>query len=324
MNFVTIFYANYWAKGMCFYNSLERVSEDFHLYILAMDDVCASLLRTQNMKHATIITLPELEAFYPDLLSVKSQRNKGEYSWTCKGPVILYCLQKYSLADCAYLDSDVYFYSDPAVLFDEDKNADVMLTKHNYTQGYDLSEANGSYCAQFLYFRATNKGMDVLQWWTDLCIEWCYSSIEPGRFGDQKYLDRFKEREASIHDIQHIGVCAPWNIQQYSVSKDGKVYVQKEDARCELVFYHFHFVKNMDFGKYNEFQLGPYNLSCSVLSNIYAPYIKDLIYYTKIADESGVNDDVLASVKHKMSKLRFALHWLKSLTKRNKRLWQRR
>lgn len=325
LNFCTIFFANYSAKGVALYRSLERTCPDFHLYIFAMDDDCRNMLKTLNLPHATIVPISELEAYYPALLSIKASRNKGEYSWTCKGPALLYCFDKCRLEACTYLDADLYFFSDPRPLYNECPDADVMLMDHQYTPWYNLADTNGQYCAGYMYFKATANGLKVLKEWTEQCIEWCYGKHEPGRFGDQKYLDEFHNKYENVYDLQHIGLCAPWNIQQYQVTqKHDGVYVMINGKQEKLIIYHFHFLNNQDFGKYNEFYLGPYKLSKEAMRSIYEPYIKELKCYTKRVDKLPYTSDVLASKICPMSQLEYMWHWCKNAWKHNKIQWKRR
>lgn len=325
LNFCTIFYANYSAKGVALYRSLEHVCHDFHLYIFAMDDDCSRILNTLKLPYATIITLTELETFYPALLGVKSTRNKGEYSWTCKGPALLYCFDKYRMNECTYLDADLYFFSDPKPLYEECPDADVLLMDHKYTPWYNLAETNGQYCAGYMHFKSTPNGMKILNEWTQQCIDWCFGRHEPGKFGDQKYLDEFHKKYTNVYDLQHIGLCAPWNIQQYQVfsSTDG-VYVKEGKNTDKLIIYHFHFLKNQDFGKYNEFYLGPYKLGKRVQDYIYSQYLDELKRFAKHVDKQFSKVDVLASNVNKMSVLAYLWHWCKNVWKENKIQWRRR
>ena len=325
LNFCTLYYANYSAKGVVLYRSLEKVCKDFHLFIVAMDEACLNILQDMSLLHVTVISIAELEEFYPALKHVKGDRNKGEYSWTCKGPTLLYCHDKYQLEECTYLDADLYFFSNPTPLYEECPGADVMLMDHGYTPWYDLAETNGKYCAGYMYFKYTDNGLKVLKEWTEQCIEWCYSRHEPGRFGDQKYLDEFHQKYENVYDLQYLGLCAPWNIQQYDVTQgdNGYVYVSKNGQNAKLIMYHFHFLNNQDFGKYNEFYLGPYNLNGGVKDIIYKPYLEQLKRFTKYVDSLSTQIDVLASKGQRMSDFSYLWHWCKNVWKSNKIQWRR-
>jgi hypothetical protein len=280
------------------------------------------------LPNATIISLEKLEKFYPELLSVKSGRSAGEYCWTCKGPSLQYCFDEYELENCTYLDSDLYFFNNPEALFAENTDCDVIITKHGYSPKYDLSETNGHYCAQFMYFRNTENGRKILKWWTSLCIEWCYAKHEPGRFGDQKYLDRFSDEFPNVHDLRTCGAFGPWAVQKYRVfEKNGNLTIEgKIDNRKSLLyFFHFHFLTNQNFGKYNEFLLGPYFLSQSVKRLIYRPYLVELKEVDLLVSKMGYKKDVLGSrVYAPFSTLKIIWHFAKNVWKTNKILWKRR
>lgn len=324
-NFATIFYANYSSKGVALYRSIERHCDCFHMYIFAMDKECETLLDLLSLHNATVVSVAELEAFYPDLLHVKPSRKKGEYSWTCKGPALLFCYEKYGLEDCTYLDADMFFFNDPTPLFSENPTADVMLIDHRYSDAYNLTETNGKYCAGFMYFKFTTNGLDILRHWAEQCIDWCYASPEMGKFGDQKYLDEFHEKWNNVHDIQHIGLCAPWNIQRYSlfVTND-KIQVALDGQQDDLICYHFHFLRNKVLGKYNELYLGPYYLSKQIREHVYSPYIEELMDFTRYVDEVMPGCDALASYVMAGSKMHFMIHCMKNAWKRNTIIWKRK
>ena len=117
----------------------------------------------------------------------------------------------------------------------------VLITEHRYTKEYDQSRTSGIYCVQFMTFKNDKNGMEALNWWRNACIEWCYSRFENGKFGDQKYLDDWLNRFKGVHSLKNLGGgVAPWNIQQYDLSK----------KEFELIFYHFHGFKILENHKF--------------------------------------------------------------------------
>lgn len=276
INLCTLFASNYSAKGLAMYWSLERVCPSFHLYIFAFDDLCAEIFKKINLPHATIITLQEFED--PELLRVKPTRTMGEYCWTCSSSVIKYCIEHYNLDCCTGIDADLYFFSDPTCLIEELGEKDVLLTEHRYTPKYDQTKGAGKYCVQFSTFKNTKKGMDVLNWWRNACLDWCYRMQVNGKFGDQKYLDDWMTRFDCAHELQHLGGgVAPWNMQQYEFRKiNGKVYGYEvvTGKKFPLVFFHFHDCKCYVKGIVREFLFTKYDLPTSVKKYIYLPYIK--------------------------------------------------
>jgi len=263
------------------YESLEMYCKDFHLYIFAFDEQSYQLLNKRNLKYATIISLDEFEN--EKLLSVKEGRTKGEYCWTSTSSTIKYCLDNYNLNSCTYLDADLYFFADPKVLLDEVKDGSTLITEHRYTKKYDQSKSSGKYCVQFITFHNNSNSLKILNWWVDACIDWCYAKAEDGKFGDQKYLDNWKDAFSNVHELEHLGGgVAPWNVQQYNFyKKDGIRYGIdiKSKKEFDLIFFHFHDLKFLEDSKIN---LGLYSLNSNVLELIYKPYI---IHLDKINSE---------------------------------------
>jgi len=184
INFCTLFDSNYLHFGLMLHSSLLQHCDNFHLYIFAFDDKCEKFLKSQNLKNVTVISLQEFED--EKLLSIKSTRSKGEYCWTCTPSTILYVLKKFSQDHCIYIDSDIFFFNNPQILLDEIGEKSVLITPHNYLPQYDQSEISGKYCVQFIYFKNNKTGLEVLEWWRERCIEWCYEIPQDGKFGDQK------------------------------------------------------------------------------------------------------------------------------------------
>jgi hypothetical protein len=267
-NYCTLFDSNYLTRGLAMYESLKKQSDKFHLYIFAFDDRSNELLRKLNLEFVTVVSLKEFED--EELLALKDSRSAGEYCWTCTPSIIKYSIEKYNLESCTYLDADLYFFSNPAILIEEMGEESVLITEHRYTPEYDYSATSGIYCVQFMTFKNDKNGMKVLNWWRDACNKWCYARFEDGKFGDQKYLDDWTTRFEGVHELQHLGGgVAPWNIQQYDI----------DNLEFELVFYHFH---NFKFLPDDKVDLGIYRFGKNDIKIFYKPYIKHL---QKIAQE---------------------------------------
>ena len=274
-NFCTLFDTNYLSRGLAMYRSLENVCDNFHLYIFAFDSKCEFVLKSLNLKHATIISLFEFED--EELLKVKPTRNRGEYCWTSTSSTILYCIKKYNLPSCTYIDADLFFYSSPKPIFDELGNNSILLTEHRYTPKYDKSKISGKYCVQFITFKNDEVGLSALKYWREKCLEWCYDRIEDGKFGDQKYLDDWTTRFPSVHSLTNLGSgVAAWNVQQYNFKTvNDKIFLieNNTNSKFEMIFYHFHYLR---FYENNKIEFGRRTLSNEVLNLFYKPYIKKL------------------------------------------------
>jgi len=271
-NFCTLFDSNYLTRGIACYRSLEKHSKDFHLYIFAFDEMSYLILKKINFALATIISLKEFED--EKLLEVKPTRSIAEYCWTSTSSTILYVLNNFNVANCTYIDSDIFFYSSPTVIFDEMKDKSILLTEHRYSPQYNKELKAGKYCVQFVSFKNDDRALKALNWWRDRCIEWCYNRFEDGKFGDQLYLDDWTERFEGVHIMQHLGGgLAAWNIQQYSFATSGDKIIGTEiktNNKFETVFYHFHYLR---FYENDEIELGRRVLTQNVLDTFYKPYI---------------------------------------------------
>ncbi|HVY75129.1 MAG TPA: hypothetical protein VG890_09880 [Puia sp.] len=292
INFCTLFDSNYLTRGLALSESLTRVCPTHHLYVIAFDDNCFETLHSARLPNLTPVSLKEFED--EKLLAVKPQRSIAEYCWTCTSSVILYCIEKYQLPSCTYIDADMIFYHDPQVLFDEMTGYSVGITGHRYTKDYDVSATHGKYCVQFVYFKNDENGLRALRWWRDRCLEWCYARLEDGKFGDQKYLDDWTERFPGVHVVQNPGAgLAPWNIQQYETwEKEGSPVVRCKEDRKEYpaIFFHFHGLK---FFSDNRVACcgALYALNEEVKQVFYFPYIGRLLEISGKLRASGFSGD---------------------------------
>lgn len=294
LNFCTLFNSAYLSRGLVMYHSLLKQCPDFHLYVFAFDDLCYEYLKKQNFAHLTVVSLQEFED--SELLRVKPSRTAAEYCWTSTASTILYSINAFGLQNCTYIDADMCFYSNPAVLIDEMGDNSVLITDHRYTPEYDQSVTSGKYCVQFVTFKNTKDGLTVLNWWRNACIEWCYNRVEDGKFGDQKYLDSWTTQFKGVHELKHLGGgVAPWNVQQYTFAKQGDKIIGTEIASgnsFEVVFFHYHSFKCFE----NDIVLlsdTEYYLTENVIQTFYKTYVKDLMKQYAIVKKQ--NDKINAN-----------------------------
>ena len=291
-NYCTLFDSKYLSRGLAMYESLKTHSGEFKLYIFAFDDLSFKILKELSLKNVTVIPLDEFET--PALLEIKGGRSKAEYCWTCTPSTISYVLKKYDVPLCTYLDSDLFFYSDPSVLIKEMINCrkNVLITEHRFSPLAKLYEEKraGRFCVQFVTFSNDSDSIEVLEKWRLQCIDWCYARHEDGKFGDQKYLDEWPEDYQNIQILQNMGGgIAPWNLQQYTFSDNGKSIigkVRKTGSVFKVVFYHFQYVK---FIKNGEYDIGWYLIPPGFRKMFYVPYLKRLEEIEIILKKTNLN-----------------------------------
>ena len=296
MVFCTLFDSFYLDKGLALYNSLDRASDDFKLYIYAFDDKAHEILTDMKLTNATILHVKNLEEAYPILTKLKKERSKAEYSWTCTPASIEYILDNYHEDNCTYIDADLYFFSDPQVLLKEikDNNASVVITPHRFTNSLKdrhLENRSGKYCVEFNYFDNTSESRKVLSWWKEKCFEWCFHVYEKDRMGDQKYLEKFHEIYDGVHELQNIGGgVAPWNLAQYEYTGNNKgnapILREKSTGKeFPVVFYHF---QSMRYISENYIIIRSETHSKKTKDILYRPYLIEIERIRKKLKDYGV------------------------------------
>lgn len=274
-SFCTIVSKDYLIKILAFYYSLERNSKNFHLWICCIDDLIYSSLSKLNLKNASLIHLNTVED--PELLAVKNTRKTNEYCWTLKASVIRYVLIHYNVDSIIYCDSDMFFFSDPQIVFDEWGEASVFLCPQRDLEW--VHKIYGKFQAGFIGFKKDLQGLNCLNFWNEKCIEWCYGEpdSETGRWGDQKYLDKIPEMFSNVRISRNLGVdAAPWNTiynNNFNItSKDNEVYIEGE----KLIAYHFACLSIFSENDYDLWTFNYLEISSAIKNYIYIPYIESL------------------------------------------------
>jgi hypothetical protein len=289
-------------QGLAMRESLITNDSNSYLYIFAFDEICYEILIKLQLKNTTIISL---NAFEDDQLkSVKPDRTPTEYFWTCSSSIILYVFNKYNVSNCTYVDADIFFYNSPQKLINQlPEGKNVIISRHNYSLRNEYLLDRGQFCVQFVYFENNPDAILILKEWRDDCINWCYSRIEEGKFGDQKYLDIWPQKYRNVYVLNCIGAgIAPWNIDEYSISfLHGKLITtrKKDRLKSDLYFYHFHGLKL--FSNKRVIYCVQFLLNANVKRYIYLPYVKRL---WKIEDELIKKNNFKLEGREQMSLLR--------------------
>lgn len=305
MNFCTLFNSYYLQKGLATYLSLEKVTDEFHLYVMAFDKECYDKLKSYNFKHLTVELVDDFET--PELLAVKPNRNMAEYCWTCSAAITYYFITKYNLPSITYLDADLYFLHSPKVLFDEIGDASVGLSEHWFCYKNDRA---GRFCVQFVYFKNDKDGMAALKYWKDKCIEWCFARYEDGKYGDQTYIEDIYNHFKGVHAIKHRGCgVAMWNYKNYTYL-DCKTLIF-EGKKYPIIFFHFHGAKFIEDGHKFIISSGDNSIPKLVQPLFYKPYGEFIMqiynkYYGTSYTEFDIRD--ISIFKKIFNKVKHSLH----------------
>ena len=266
INFCTLFDSYYLHKGIALYLSLERVTSDFHLFVMAFDKNSYEKLKSYGFDKMTVELLDDFET--PELLAVKPTRNKAEYCWTAGPSVIYHFLTTYKLDKITYLDSDLFFLADPHIIEEEAGDSSVVITEQNISE--EAANRYGRYCVQYMTFRNDEDGLGALTWWRDSCIDWCFQIMEPSRYGDQKYLDEFPRRWKNVCVLKNMGAgIAPWNMHRYQYSDN---HLLNNGDEWPMIFFHMHGVVVLVKDKVLTATSNHFSLNKEVTRLFYEPY----------------------------------------------------
>ena len=205
---------------------------------MCMDDESFSFLDTNPIKNTIPIHFSKMENHFPELLAAKQNRNRVEYFFSCSPVVCNYIIKKNSkIESITYLDSDLYFFSSPQLIFDEIKNKSISIIEHRFNWITKRQIKYGKYNVGWITFKNDSEGLKCISDWMSDCLNWCYQKVEKERFGDQKYLDSWPKKYKNLHVINCKGAnVAIWNVGGYRFSKkDNQIMIDNE----KLIFYHF-------------------------------------------------------------------------------------
>ena len=261
-HFVTCFDSYFMPQGLALYESLSKHYKGSVLWVICLDKKSFEYLQKSAYPMMRILFIEDLEN--ERLLSVKSTRTKAEYIWTLSPYIPGWVFDSEPEVNrVTYLDADMCFLSDPSVIFDEFEKSgkEVLITEHAFDKVYEEFLLLGKFCVQFIIYNKLGS-TEILKWWENRCIEWCYNRLEDGRFGDQKYLDQWPILfPTKVHILQnHDYILAPWNAGRY-----------KPDTQ---ILWHFHGLRLLTEGRVLLHMT--YKISDEIDRDIYYPYLKIL------------------------------------------------
>jgi hypothetical protein len=274
--YCTLFDRNYLSRGLALHGSLVRHGNDFRLFILCLDSPTFNALSELALPHVELIPVKTLEDWDRELQAARSNRNAPEFYFTCKPVLLRYVLATFDGVDrITYLDSDLYFFSDPGAADQEVADSAVVLTPHRFPSRLAYMKRSGEFNAGWVGVSASAEGHRFLEWWRARCIEWCRIIFEETRFGDQKYLDQVPGHFRNVVSISHPGVnAAPWNIDGLRIDASG---TRVDIEGRPLIAFHFHGMKRIALRLYDS---GLYTyrarLTDVVRNSIYRPYLQEL------------------------------------------------
>lgn len=215
-HYCTYFDRGFLAQGLALWRSLARHDQDAVLWVLALDDFTAEVLREVGGTWMRVVPLAELEAGDAELAAAKANRSRVEYFFTLSPCWPRWLLRRRpEIGRVTYVDADLFFFGDPGAVLDamDAAGASVLVTPHRFPAWMRHYEQHGKFNVGILSWRNDEAGRGCLEDWRARCLEWCHDRLEDGKFADQRYLDAWPERWGkALFVVAHPGVnAAPWN-----------------------------------------------------------------------------------------------------------------
>lgn len=260
--------------------SLNKVrAGNFRFFVLCVDEESYHLLKKLDWKNVTVFRDKE---FAEDILALKKERKIHEYCWTLKALFLEMVLERYPYVKrVTFMDSDLYFWDDPEIIFNEQPDCSVLLSreekyrpewKPNFIKR--ITKLTGEYNSGFISFKRDEMGIACLRWWKEQTLEACRIDPLKGIFGDQKYLNEMPRVFSNICDISTRGVnIGPWDYRKYTFfEKDEHVYIDQ----IPLIFFHFSGVR-IKKGDNGPVLAHDCEVNTPFVFNLYQKKLKDLI-----------------------------------------------
>ncbi len=224
----------YLHKFLALYNSSIKHIPNVEFYVLALDRTVEKIV-TGRPHITTVVT----EGVLPkELLEARKGLSPSEAIWILTPAWCRWVLRREERI--AYIDADMFLFSNPSELYKEISGKDVAITPHRFApEDKHWENASGKYNVGFVYFENGKPAFDLLNEWDDMCIN------RKSFCGDQGAFNSL-EKTHKIHSIENIGCgTAPWNANQYKfIPKNGKIFVDDEP----LIMYHCHQVVHDEYG----------------------------------------------------------------------------
>lgn len=245
MQFCTKLDHFYLDRGLALYSSLRKHHPDAEMHVLALSQEAADFLESKGLSGLRVIRLETLIASEPQLASARSTRTDAEFAFTLTPFLICETLTACPENEWViYVDADMLFFGPVAEVLKHHQGADVVMSRHNFSDHMQEQQRYGTYNTGFTAFRKTADGEKCAKWWAAQCLAWCHDRLENGKFADQKYIEQFPNIVPKAVGLNHPGVnCAPWNVSGRRFEhRSGITLVDN----FPLILYHFAKVKRIN------------------------------------------------------------------------------
>jgi hypothetical protein len=250
-HYCTYFDRGFLIQGLALWRSLAKADVDSVLWVLALDEFTADVLREVGGTWLRVVPLAEVEAGDAELAATKVNRTRVEYFFALSPCWPRWLLEKHGMRSgierITSVEAEMFFFASPTRIFEamDAAKASVLVTAQRLPLWLKRSERRGKFNVGFLSFQNDGVGRACLDEWRGRCLGRCLDGQEAGKHADQKYLDEWPERVgAALLILPNAGVnLAPWNWAGVEIAAEaGGADAAKDELRVEgepLVIFHF-------------------------------------------------------------------------------------
>ena len=297
LEFCAYFDHHYFDRGVALYTSLMEHCPGARLWVLCLSEECYRALTALALPDLVPVRLEEFESGNSALAAAKANRSRIEYYFTCTASLMDWIFARNpEISVLTYLDSDMFFFSSPAAIFQAFEGHSSLIIGHRFPPALKAREVYGKYNVGWVSFRRDPDGLACLAWWRDRCLEWCYDRLEGDRFADQKYLDRFSEMFPGVFVLAKPGAnLAPWNMANHRLEgRGGHLMVDGEP----LIFFHFHNFKKIGPFWHTRHWENAFSARPFLARVLYRPYIQALAAARALGARAGVRQEKMLRQDH--------------------------
>jgi len=241
----TLFYctvadSRFILETITLFRSLLKTADtltDISFTVLCLDERAQDICLKTDPRIKTLL-LSDIND--PELMATQKNRKVSEFAQTSKASLVCHLLNNMSPgAILTFIDSDIYYFSDPVVTLKDKDVWSIMITSHWFSEKKkELEKKVGIYNSGFICFKNDSVGRNCAAVWRKDCIEWCFNRVDiAGKFTDQFYLEKwphlFKPLVVSTNKGLNVGT---WNADRF------KITLNQVDGDT-LVCFHFHGLK---------------------------------------------------------------------------------
>ena len=215
---------------------------------------------------------------------LRYSRSLLEFMWTLPSQLLIRMWDLEELCtDFTYLDADIFFYSDPGIIWQEIPSNSISIVRHNFSERLQsVFTQSGEFNVSWVSVPNSSIGVAVASKWASDCLEMCPDKpiIHNGKliYGDQKYLDYWPDLYSpNLHIIKHLGAgVAPWNYEKYEFSTCAPLLING----VPVIFFHF---SSHQFGFFLARKMGSeYSRVKTIPKLVYEIYEQALLENAKI------------------------------------------